>query len=101
MKGLNKVRAIRILIGPLRSAQRRIDQRDIRAGRDLAPKQRHRATWRIVGMLRRQARHEGLIRLSAQDSRALTQSMINPPAPSEQLRAASTRYRADVEERGV
>ena len=42
--------------------------------------------------------HE-VITLSARDSRAFVEALLNPPAPNERLRAAFARYQQEVVER--
>jgi len=44
-------------------------------------------------------REQAVIMLSVQDSRTFAAALLNPPAPSPQLRTAITRYLTDVEER--
>ncbi len=44
-------------------------------------------------------REHEVITLSARDSRAFAEALLNPPPPNERLRAAFARYQQEVEER--
>lgn len=44
-------------------------------------------------------REHEVIRLSPRDSRAFVEALLNPPPPSERVRALAARYQREVEER--
>ncbi len=53
----------------------------------------------IVGSAQRAAeevlREHEVMTLTARDSRAFVEALLNPPAPNEQLRAAAARYKRE------
>jgi uncharacterized protein (DUF1778 family) len=56
----------------------------------------------IIGSAQRAAeeiiREHTVITLTAQDSRAFVEALLNPPAPNERLRAAAARYKQELAE---
>ena len=56
----------------------------------------------IIGSAQRAAeeiiREHTVITLTAQDSRAFVEALLNPPAPNERLRAAAARYKQEPAE---
>ena len=44
-------------------------------------------------------REHTVVKLSVRDTQAFMEALLNPPAPSERLRAAAARYKREVRER--